>query len=430
MKENVLIIGFGSSGKWAYNLGLKWGYMPLIYDDEFMSVETIQDNLQNVSFAVVSPAVNRFHPLIIKLKELAIPVISEIEFAYYFRNENSKIIGVTGTNGKTTVVRMIQSILGKGSELAGNIGIPYSKVVGCEKENMILELSSFQLENIRAFTPDIAVFTNFAPDHIDYHGSYENYINAKLNLIKNRNKDTIIIYNGEDNSLSEKIEECYHANSFYFSTQKLHGFGIYCEQGKVVVSSLKGECVLYDLKDLGEISHHNLLNALASSLVASLLGVNTENIVKGLKSFVPSPYRQQPVKNNLGVTIINDSKSTNLMATLTALDSCKGNKYLIVGGKPKNEDYSKLFKGHDNLLRVVAFGESRFEFEKCAIKNGYKNITIVERLKDAVEVVVPLMKKGDVLLFSPACASFDQFSSYVERGKKFDEIISKYKKLG
>lgn len=423
MKEYILIIGFGKSGKWAYNLGVKWGYMPIVYDDEFMNIESIEKVLKEISFAVVSPGVNDNHQLVVKLKEFAIPIMSEVEFAYFFRNIESKIIGVTGTNGKTTVVRMIQTLLQDKCSVAGNIGVPYSKIVGTEKENVVLELSSFQLEHIRTFTPDIAVFTNFAPDHIDYHGSFENYIRAKLKLLKNHSRNMKVIYCADDKCLRAEIDKLKAIDTFYYSLTKQKGNGIYCDGDQVVIE-IDGKMInLFTVRDLGEVTSHYLQNVLVSSLVAYLLGEEIVHFLPRLRMFVPSPYREQIVENSLGIKIINNSKATNLMATLSAIESMgRSSIHLIVGGRGKREDYSQLFK-YDNVKSVVAFGESRLEFMTCAEKNGYKTITITKTMEDATKVALSQVRKGEVLLFSPCCSSFDQFRSYEERGDKFNEIV-------
>jgi len=430
LKNKILIIGFGESGKWAYNLSIKNGYMPLIYDDKFMDIESILPVVKHLEFAVISPVINRNHPLVKVLDSNGVQIISEIEFAYYFRNLNSKIIGVTGTNGKTTVVRQLESIFGNSCVVGGNIGVPYSKIVNSTKETVVLELSSFQLDRIINFKPDVSVITNLAPDHIDYHGSFDDYINAKLNILKNCNSKNKIIYFGEDELLCSKIKEKTEGDFYYFAFNKKAGNGIYLKNGQVVVCEHGKEKILFSLSDVGQMSKHNILNMLASTMTANLLGVGAEQIISGLKSFSPSPYRQQVVKNNLGITIINDSKSTNLASTLTAIENYKDkNVCLIVGGKPKNEDYSKLFSHEFRVDKIIAYGEAKNEFKDCAYKCGYKKIVLAETLKESVEIAFNNLRHGDVLLFSPACSSFDQFSSYEERGRVFDELIRKHKKL-
>lgn len=427
MKNKIIIIGFGSSGKWAYNLAIKQGYMPIIYDDEFMFCEDIEDNLiKKLSFAVVSPAVQIEHKLLCRLRSFGVPIISEIEFAYYFKSKNSKIIGVTGTNGKTTTVRLINSILNKNSLVAGNIGIPYSKVVsGCDKD-IVLELSSFQLQNIVAFTPDVAVFTNFAPDHLDYHKNFKEYKSAKLNLIKNTTSDGKIIYNYDCVELRKEIEQVSHQNIYYVSTQRRGGSGIFIEDVKVKISDKEKDIEMFDICEIGTRPIHEIQNILTSTLVAYFFNIERQTILAGIKNFKPSPYRQQELNNEFGIKIINDSKSTNLASTIVALQSFQGSKVLIVGGMPKNEDYSQLFLEDFEMTNVIAYGEARGEFFKYAKKYNFKNFIIAETLSEAFDIAMKKINTGEILLFSPACSSFDQFSSYLERGQCFDKLVEHY----
>lgn len=423
-----MIIGFGSSGKWAYNLAVKQGYVPIVYDDQFFSYDDIgEELLQDLSFAIVSPAIPMEHKIIQKLKSLDTPIISEIEFAYYFKKPKSKIVGVTGTNGKTTVVRLINSILNEKTVVAGNIGVPYSKVVGdCEK-TVVLELSSFQLQNIIEFAPDIAVFTNFAPDHLDYHKNFEEYKSAKLNLIRKITIKGKIIYNYDDDELRKEIRRVSHKNIYYVSMVRRSGNGIFIEGNEVKIVESGKEVEILNINEVGKRPTHEILNILTSVLVSYFFGADREMILSGLNNFKPSPYRQQETANGLGIKIINDSKSTNLASTIVALKAFDGEKVLIVGGKPKNEDYSRLFLEDFRLAYVVAYGESRSEFLQCAKHCGFKNVTGVETLSDALSVAIGKVKLGDTLLFSPACSSFDQFNSYLERGECFDKLVSQYK---
>lgn len=423
-----MIIGFGSSGKWAYNLAVKQGCVPIVYDDQFFSYDDIgAELLRDLSFAVVSPAIPMEHKLIQKLKSLGIPIIPEIEFAYYFKKPKSKIIGVTGTNGKTTVVRLINSILNEKTIVAGNIGVPYSKVVGeCEKA-VVLELSSFQLQNIVEFAPDIAVFTNFAPDHLDYHKSFEEYKFAKLNLIRNITTKGRIIYNYDDDELRKEIRGVSHKNIYYVSLVRHLGDGIFIEDNEVKIAESGKEFEIFNINEIGKRPTHEMLNILTSVLVAYFFGADKEMILSELNNFKPSPYRQQEIANGLGIKIINDSKSTNLASTIVALRAFGGEKVLIVGGKPKNEDYSRLFLDNFKLTYVVAYGESRKEFLQCAKHCGFKNITEVEALAEALSVALGKVKLGGTLLFSPACSSFDQFNSYLERGECFNKLVLQYK---
>lgn len=422
MKNKCLIIGFGNSGMWAYNLTLNLGYMPIIYDDKFMKMEDIQNLDINFSFAVISPGVSKTHDIVLFLQKKQVQIISEIELCFLARKVKSKIIGVTGTNGKTTVVSMLGEVLGEDSVIAGNIGIPWSKVLNKETDNVVLELSSFQLEFCNNFTPNIAIFTNLAPDHLDYHKTFESYINAKMNLVKNMDENSVIIYFADDLKLKREIENQKLKNVYYFSLTKKEGDGVYIDDNNDVVC-VKGDnkIKLCSFLDFGGLMYHNKLNALVVLLVAFLLNKNIQSAVDVLKNFKLPRFRQEVVENDLGLKIINDSKSTNLASTLVALKNYK-DITLIVGGRGKNETYEKLFSDGYDINKIVAYGESRFEFLECAKANNFSNIKEFQSFDDAVKYVLKNTKTGTVL-FSPACSSYDQFKSYEERGERFNQLV-------
>ena len=423
MKNFVLIIGFGKSGKWAYNLALKLGYMPLIFDDAFMSAENCWIDFNLVDFAVVSPGVPPKHVMLQKLREREITIISEIEFCYLAREDKNPIIGVTGTNGKTSVVEMISAVLKEDAIVAGNIGRTWSEAITKNEKAKytVLELSSFQLDNINLFTPKIAVITNFAPDHLDYHGSFENYIDAKMNLIKNMGANDFVIYNGEDKEVNKRIQSNVKARLFYFSEDRLVGEGVYLSRDNVVLCFSGEERVLFSLPLDRHFEKHMKLNILASALVCAVLGVYDERIKNALLNFKPSEFRQERVENMLGIKIINDSKATNLAAVLMASSEHKPNVLLVVG-KGKNESYSSLFK-KPSFHHLVVYGEMGDEIVSCARSCGFVNVVYHKKFDDAVKVAIELTNKGETLLFSPAGSSFDQFSSYKERGERFNFLI-------
>lgn len=423
MKNYILIVGFGKSGKWAYNLALKLGYMPLIFDDAFMSVENCWIDFSSLDFAVVSPGVAPKHVLLQLLHEQGVPIISEIEFCYLAREEKSPIIGVTGTNGKTTVVEMISAVLKSEAIVAGNIGKTWSEAITKDEKAKwtVLELSSFQLDNINLFKPQIAVLTNFAPDHLDYHGNFDSYISAKMKLVQNMSANDFVIYNGKDKEITKRINDNMKARKLYFCEEKMLGEGIYLSGCDVVLCFGGEEKTLFSLPFERHFEKHMILNILAAALVCSLLGVDAGKIKEALLNFKPSMFRQEKIKNTLGIKIINDSKATNLSAVLMALAEHKP-EVLLVGGKGKNESYISLFSMpafHD----LVVYGEMGGEIVECAKMCGFHNIVYYEKFDDAVKVALKLTKKGETLLFSPAGSSFDQFSSYKERGERFNFVI-------
>lgn len=415
---------------WAYNLTFKLGYVPIIYDDKFMTVKGFLEFEEVFSFAVISPGFPIEHELVKVLKRKKVKIISEVELAYLGRKIKNSIIGITGTNGKTTVVSMIGDALGKDCNLAGNIGVPWSKVLNEKTKYTVLELSSFQLLNIDKFTPNIAVFTSLSPDHLDYHKSYEEYVFAKFNLIRNKNNNTIVVYCADDENLKKEVEKREIKNLYYFSLSEKNGCGIYVDykDNMVTVKDFNGAVKLCSFVEFLKLEYHNQLNILATIMVVYLLGEDIKKTVTALKKFKVPKYREEVVENDLGVKIINDSKSTNLGATLTALKTHNNGVILLVGGRGKNEEYDQLFDGKWNIKHIVAYGESCRKFKETANKYNYNNITIFDRFDDAVIHALNITDSGDTLLFSPACASFDQFNSYEERGKRFEDLVKNHKK--
>ena len=427
-KSSILIIGFGESGKWAYNLALKLGYMPLIFDDKFVKIENCWLDYSCLDFAVVSPGVPPEHDILKKLREHGVAIISEIEFCYLVREEKSPIIGVTGTNGKTTVTEMIASVMGSRAIVAGNIGMPWSEAV-VKKENAnftLLELSSFQLDNINLFHPHIAVLTNFAPDHIDYHGCYEKYIDAKMNLVKNMDGRDFLIYNADDVEVGSRVGCCANCRTLYFSEKQMNGEGIYLSSNGEVVVSLAGcERVVFRLNVNKHYEKHMILNILASALVCVVAGIEDDFIARGILNFKPSAFRQEVVENNLGLKIVNDSKATNLGAVIMALGEHKP-EVLLMGGRGKRENYEKLFV-NPSFRDLIVYGEMGDEIVATASDNNFYAVHRFKRFEDAVNFSIKLTKKGETLLFSPAGSSFDQFSSYKERGEKFNQIVNSFR---
>lgn len=421
MKNLCLIIGCGKTGRSVYSFLITKGYIPIFYDDNDLCVN-LHDFLNDLEFIVPSPGVNPNHEILIKAKQLNIPIISSTEIMYLFRSDkDNMVIGVTGTNGKTTVTSMINKLV-KNSIACGNIGLPWTDVDKLEKINVV-ELSSFELDRTYKFKPNIFVLLNLAPDHIDYHGDYDSYINAKLKPLKNMQKDDILVYGAEDLLIAEKIKSC-NCKRYYFSKSEREGRGIYLDKNIVVVDICGERVQLFNIEEINFVGHHNLLNILASVLVAYLCGESAIDIKNKLLDYKYEKYRLEEVKTQSSFRIFNDSKSTNLASTISALDVAERSIVLLVGGRGKKEDYAKLFNYMYKIKILVVFGESKDLFVKSAKDNGVMDkVLVFDNMRSAVGGAMKILEEGDVLLFSPACASFDEFSSYVERGDVFNELI-------
>ncbi len=447
--KEVLVVGAARSGMAAVELLSKNGASKITITDQkqpaqlekelaflkrYPCVETVTGgNLPglvhpNLSIIIKSPGVPPTLQLFKKAEELGVPVISEIELAYNFIK--APLVGVTGTNGKTTVTSLITAML-KEAQIepvvsAGNVGNPLSGVANkISAQGMIVaELSSFQLANIRFLRPAVAVFLNFAEDHIDYHGSIEKYYQAKLRIFENQLNGDYAVLNAADHrvaSLQKKLK----ARVLLFNRHPV-SLGVGVEDGRIKLYKEEEPpleiCLLSELLLPGE---HNLENALAASAASWACGADLHSIAEVLRNFRAIEHRLEHVAAINGVDYINDSKGTNPGATIKALKSFPGrNKILIAGGKDKGSDFSALAA----LLPVevsflILLGETKDELMISAKKAGFSSIIKVEGLEEAVSAAHGAAKRGDVVLLSPACASWDMFPDFEARGNLFKKLV-------
>ena len=425
--KNVLIVGMGKSGRSVYASCIKNGDLPFFYDDNLEHYDT--DNLNcKLDYAVVSPAVNPRSKIMGWLTSGNVPVIPEIEYAYNnIKNINEKVlIGITGTNGKTTVTTMLHHILGDEScSLCGNVGIPLTDCAEDKKRYMAIELSSFQLLPIKNFKVNIACILNLMPDHLEYHSDIDEYYGAKLNITKNLTADDYLVVYNNDKEIQNRIKNT-KANIFYFG-KDISGNGCYLEGADVYFSNngIKERVLTINVN---EVFEHNILNMLAVCTILKICGVDNDTIKEGFKTYKYAPFRLEYVKKINNTLVYNDSKSTNVASLKSAL-SCFDGKVinLIIGGRYKNESFKDIFLNGNNINKVCIFGESKEKIKEYADAVGYRNYVICDNLTDAVNESVKDLNGVDILLFSPACASFDMYSGYEERGKHFNEIINKIK---
>lgn len=425
--KKILIVGMGKSGRSVYASCIKNGDLPFFYDDDLVSYNLDKLNCK-LDYAVVSPAVNPRSKIIEWLKCKQVPVIPEIEYAYnHIENINEKIlIGVTGTNGKTTVTTMLHHILGNTDcSLCGNIGIPLTHCIEDKKKYMAIELSSFQLLPINNFKVNIACILNLMPDHLEYHSGTEEYYGAKLNIAKNLNQNDYLVVYKNDKEIQDRIINT-KANVFYFGKDACNN-GCYLEGGDIYFSN-KGVKERVLTIDVNEVFEHNILNMLAVCTILKICGVDNNTIKEGFKTYKYAPFRLEYVKKINGTLVYNDSKSTNVASLKSAL-SCFNGKVvnLIIGGRYKNESFAEIFLNGGNINKVCIFGESKEKIKEYTDAANFVNYVICDNLIDAVNESVKDLSGVDVVLFSPACASFDMYSGYEERGEHFNEIINKIK---
>ena len=394
-----------------------------IFDENYLN-----KILAGVDICLISPGVNPQNELIFQIKKRKIALFSELEYAASLMKND--IIAVTGTNGKTTTVSLINYIfshLEDGCLFGGNIGIPaislVDKIKG--KEKIVLECSSFQLETCKKFAPHIAVILNITEDHMNRHKTMKAYIRCKYKITKNQKKSDYLILNADDNVLKNNPPKS-RAQIFYFSIkQKVRG--CYVKNKSIYFNNGETEVRLLPLSKIKLIGEHNLSNVLASVLAIYLETRNIE-ILNYVSGFTGVPHRIEFVRRLNDVDFYNDSKATNIASVIVALKSFKSNINLILGGSDKGYEFDELFKTiSDNVKNIAVIGETRNKIMAAANRQNFKNIFICDNLEEATKKLYKLSKKGDIILLSPACASFDQFSNYEMRGNCFKKIVNSLK---
>lgn len=440
--KKIAILGAGESGVGAAVLAKKQGsdvfvsdfgeiqnHYKKILDDNKIAYEEKKHSEQKILSAseiIKSPGIPDTVPILKKAIEKGIKIISEIEFAG--RYTNAKTICITGSNGKTTTTTLIYEIFksaGINVGLGGNVGQSFAMQVATENFSVyVLELSSFQLDNMYEFKADVSIILNITPDHLDrYNNDFQQYINSKFRIIQNQTKDDFFIYfNDDENILKEISKRKIKPKMLPFSTEnEIDTDGAFMKNDTVTIkiNSKKMQIATSDIKIKGK---HNVQNSMAAYLAAEIYGITSHKIRKKLESFDGVEHRLEKYLTIRGVTFINDSKATNINSTWYALESMKTDTVLILGGIDKGNDYKVL----EPLVRqkvktIVALGT-----DNRLIKNFFRNkIEVVETksMEEAVKSAYLLADKGDTVLLSPACASFDLFRNYTDRGRKFKEAV-------
>ncbi len=441
-KSKLVILGAGESGVGTAILGKKEGFdvfvsdygkikenykQVLIHHEIFWEEEGHNETeILSADIVMKSPGIPDLAPIVLKLKEKGVKVISEIEFASKFTR--ATIVGITGSNGKTTVASMVYQLLkqgGKNVALGGNIGESFASLVAAtDPENYVLELSSFQLDGIEDFSPHIAVLTNLSPDHLDrYNNEYSNYIDSKFRITMNQTAKDYLIYDGDDAMIQEWLSNhTIKSQLVPFSVKKQLKKGAYLKNNELTIT-IDNTKFTMPIKQLGLQGQHNVKNAMAASTVANLLDIRKETIRRSLENFHGVEHRLEHVLKINNVKYINDSKGTNVNATFYALDSMVSPTVWIVGGIDKENDYSELLPlVNEKVKAIICLGVAN---EK--IINAFGNVVDIlvetQSMQDAVQVAYRLSKKGDTVLLSPACSSFDLFENYEDRGRQFKEAV-------
>lgn len=440
-KSKFLIVGISKSGYSACSALLDLQAECYIYDDNItnnnqklidelcargatlVTDEQVKHTLELVDVVILSPGVPIDNEIPISARKLKKNVIGEMELASYLIN--AVIIAVTGTNGKTTTCSMINHVLqcdGQRSHLLGNVGVPLSsKARKLDYDDIaVVEVSSFQLETISRFTPHVACVLNISPDHLSRHYNMENYVYLKSKLLRNLKESEYAVLNDDDTVVKEFATKT-RANIIYFSLQRqVNGAYLFND-----CLYWKGELII-EINKLQISGGHNLMNALATICVCKVLGICNESIALALASFKGVMHRQQEVCSINGVKYVNDSKATNPDSTINAINTINSNTILLLGGCDKGSGYERLFKqiaSNEMITQVILFGQSREKLHTIATNQGVKSLSLVADFETAVKLSFLLEQKGDTILLSPACSSFDEFSGYEERGDKFIQLV-------
>ncbi len=438
----LVVLGGGESGVGTAILGKKKGYEVFVSDygeiknnyKEVLILNQIpweekqhtEKLILNADVVMKSPGIPDKSNIVKQLKKNNVPIISEIEFASQFNDFVT--IGITGSNGKTTTTMLTHHLLKQGGMnvgIAGNIGKSYAWQIAENKfEAYVLELSSFQLDGIESFRPHIAVMTNISPDHLDrYNYDYDLYIAAKFRITKNQTEDDYFIYDDDDEAIVKWLSENeIKAKKIPFSLVKKLEEGAYADEENITTHINNDEFIM-PINELALEGKHNVKNAMAATTVAQLMRIRKETIRESLSNFQGVEHRLEKVLKIQNVQYINDSKATNVNATFFALDSMNTPTIWIVGGVDKGNDYSELMP----LVREKVKGIICLGVDNSKIMKAFEDVVDVmietTSMTDAVKIAQRMAEKGDTVLLSPACASFDLFENYEDRGKQFKNAV-------
>jgi UDP-N-acetylmuramoylalanine--D-glutamate ligase len=438
----IVILGAGESGVGAAYLAQRQGYNVFVSDfgaiaDNYKkqlqdwnirfeeNKHTEKDILEAVE-VVKSPGIPPKAPIVKKIKEKKIPVISEIEFAG--RYTDAKIIGITGSNGKTTTTSLTYHILknaGLNVGLAGNIGKSFAYQVATEKFDLyVLELSSFMLDDMFQFKADIAVLLNITPDHLDrYDYKMENYVASKFRITQNQTANDVFIYCADDpETIKGMAVRSFAAEQLPFSIQKKIEPGAYLEKDNIVIN-IHQQNFQMSITELALQGKHNIYNSMASGMVAKYLEIRNPLIRESLSNFKSIEHRLESVGKISGISFINDSKATNVNSTWYALESMTSDVILILGGVDKGNDYSMLKTlVRQKVKAIVCLGKDNKRIHD-AFEDDVEIIVNTNSAQEAAQTAYHLATKGDTVLLSPACASFDLFKNYEDRGRQFKQAV-------
>ncbi|BBU39917.1 UDP-N-acetylmuramoylalanine--D-glutamate ligase [Aeribacillus composti] len=442
--QNVLVLGLAKSGLRAAKLLHKLGARVTVNDmkpyeanDDVKELESLGIKLilgehpeqlleeHNIDIVVKNPGIPYTNPIVQKAASQNIPIITEVELAYQI--SEAEIIAITGSNGKTTTTTLIYEMLkadGKQPLLAGNIGNVACEVVqeATKEQIVVMEVSSFQLLGTIHFKPSVAVLLNIFNAHLDYHGTRENYMQAKGKIFSNQDDQSVAVINSDDQDVV-RLSELSNGKKIYFSTNKEVSNGAYIQNESIWYDGEK----IIDIKDIALVGKHNLENILAAICAVKAKNVGNKAIQKVLASFSGVKHRLQYVGEVSGRKFYNDSKATNILATTKALEAFSSPVVLLAGGLDRGNEFDELIPYLKHVKAVITFGQTAPKIKKAAKKAGIELIEHVDNVEQAVFAAFRISDIGDVILLSPACASWDQYKTFEERGDIFINAVHKLK---
>lgn len=376
-------------------------------------------------YVIKNPGIKLDHPVVIRANKLNIPVITELEVGYMYLPK-VKIIGITGSNGKTTTTTLIYEMLKAASlpvHLAGNIGIPLCSIIDKVKDGdiLVIEVSSHQLVNLDKFKCDISVLTNLSEVHLDHFGTYDNYKRAKMKIFNNQTDKDLAVLNKNDAEVV-KLTKNIPAHKVYFSSESSDNADIYFNGRGIVYNDIE----VVNVSDIRVKGVHNYENIMAAMLVAFEFGITMEVIREVLDNFAGVPHRLEFVTRIHGRDFYNDSKATNVNSTITALKSFDNNVVLILGGLDRGHSFEGLKPYLGHVINIVCYGETKNRIKKFADECQI-DVTVTDNLEEATKAAYNISSEGETVLLSPACASWDQYDNFEQRGDEFKKIVESFR---
>lgn len=443
--KKVLVVGTGKSGKAAAQAMVKLGAHVCVQDNKreedvdpqlivFLKDRDIKcywgrepEDMSEFDILILSPGVSPELPFIREAEAAGAEIIGELEIAY--RVGRGKYVAITGTNGKTTTTTLVGEIYkaaGRETHVVGNIGVAViSKALSAEDDSwLVTETSSFQLETIKEFCPEISAILNLTPDHMDRHKTMERYIDAKAQVFMNQRENQYCVMNYDDEECRKLFEKC-GATAVPFSRLHELDFGAYVKDNRIVIKDAGGKvCEICDVNELQIPGAHNLENALAACAVAYFGGIQHDVIAKVLREFRGVEHRIELCNEIDGIKFVNDSKGTNPDAAIKAIEAMQKNIILIAGGYDKNSYYDEFVKAFDGRVKaLMLLGKTATKIKDAAEKAGFTNSVILKDMEACVREAYRIAQPGDVVLLSPACASWDMYTSFEQRGNHFKSCV-------